>query len=103
MDRKETLLQNIAISHVKVQWKHFRPEEATWELEEDLQKYYPTLFQERDEHLGQCCTKGGKDVISPKNKLLLKSENTWEFISIFGKFEIGKLLPFIKILNLEFS
>ena len=36
LDRKETVLQNKAIAQVKVQWKHFSPEEATWELEEDF-------------------------------------------------------------------
>ena len=44
LDRKEIILWNKDIAQVKVQWKHFSPEEATWELEEDLQKSYPTLF-----------------------------------------------------------
>jgi hypothetical protein len=44
LDRKETVLRNIAITQVKVQWKHFSPEEVTWELEEDMLKYYPTLL-----------------------------------------------------------
>jgi hypothetical protein len=44
LDMKEIVLQNRAITQVKVQWKHFSPEEATWELEEDLWKSYPTLF-----------------------------------------------------------
>ena len=48
MDRKETVLWNRSIAWVKVKWKHFSPEEATWELEEYLQKYYPTLFRERN-------------------------------------------------------
>jgi hypothetical protein len=39
-----------AIVQVKVQSKHFSPEEATWELEEDLQKSYLALFQERNEN-----------------------------------------------------
>jgi hypothetical protein len=34
MDGKETILRNRAIGQVKVQWKHFSPKEATWELEE---------------------------------------------------------------------
>jgi len=50
LDMKEIVIQNRAITQVKVQWKHFSPEEATWELEEDLWKYYPTLFRERNEH-----------------------------------------------------
>ena len=47
LDRREKTLRN---REVKVQWKHFRPEEDTWELDGDLQKYHPTLFQGRDEH-----------------------------------------------------
>jgi len=54
LDRKKTVLWNRAIVEVKLQWKHFSPEEATRELEEDLRKYYTTLFRERN------------DVISPK-------------------------------------
>jgi hypothetical protein len=50
LDWREVTLRNIAIAHVKVQWKNFSPEEATWELEGDLQKSHPILFQERNEH-----------------------------------------------------
>ena len=32
LDKKVTMLRNRAIGQVKVQWEHFRPEEATWEL-----------------------------------------------------------------------
>ena len=32
LDRKVTMLQNRAIGHVKVQWEHYRPKEAMWEL-----------------------------------------------------------------------
>jgi hypothetical protein len=46
LDRKETILRNRAISQVKVQWKDFSPEEATWELEQDMWKYYLIMFQE---------------------------------------------------------
>ena len=45
LGRRETILQNRAIAHVKVQWKHFSPKEATWELEGDLQKTHPILFK----------------------------------------------------------
>jgi hypothetical protein len=30
IDRKETSLRNQTIAHVKVQWKHFGPDEVTW-------------------------------------------------------------------------
>jgi hypothetical protein len=46
LERKETILWNRSITQVKVQWKHFSPEEATWELEEEMLKSYPILFQE---------------------------------------------------------
>jgi hypothetical protein len=50
LDQREITLQNRVVAQVKVQWKHFSPEEATWELEEDLRKSHPVLFQERNEH-----------------------------------------------------
>ena len=46
LDRKETVLRNRAIAQVKVQWKHFSPEEAKWELEKDIQEKYPNMFRE---------------------------------------------------------
>ena len=44
LDKKETILWNQVITWVKVQWKHFTLEEATWELEDGLRKKYPGLF-----------------------------------------------------------
>ena len=44
LDMKETILWNRAITQVKVQWKNFIPKEATWELEEEMMKSYPTPF-----------------------------------------------------------
>ena len=32
LDRKVTMLPTRAIGQVKVQWEHYGPEEATWEL-----------------------------------------------------------------------
>jgi hypothetical protein len=46
LDRREITLWNRAIAQVKVQWKHFSSEEATWELEGDLWKSHPIQFQE---------------------------------------------------------
>jgi hypothetical protein len=42
--RKETPLGNQTIAHVKVQWKHFGPNEATWEMEDAMRQAYPFLF-----------------------------------------------------------
>jgi hypothetical protein len=44
IDRKETPLRNKTIAHVKVQWKHFGPNEATWEMEDAMKQTYPFLF-----------------------------------------------------------
>jgi hypothetical protein len=44
LDRRETLLWNRAIMQVKVQWKHFGADEATWELEDAMRMAYPFLF-----------------------------------------------------------
>ena len=38
------MLKNIAIEQVKVQWKHFRPEEATWKMVDQMRAMYPSLF-----------------------------------------------------------
>ena len=45
-DRKETVLRNRVIARVKVEWKHFSPEVATWELDDEMQIKYPSLFIE---------------------------------------------------------
>jgi hypothetical protein len=44
LHRKETPLRNQTIAHVKVQWKHFGPDEATWEMEDAMKHAYPILF-----------------------------------------------------------
>jgi hypothetical protein len=36
LDRKETPLWNRTIAKVKVQWKHFGPDEARWEMEDAM-------------------------------------------------------------------
>ena len=43
--REEIELWNRTVARVKVQWKHFSPEEATWEREEDMKEKYPSLFE----------------------------------------------------------
>ncbi|GAV58056.1 Chromo domain-containing protein [Cephalotus follicularis] len=44
LDRKMQILRNRTISMVKVQWLFHRPDEATWEREEDIRERYPHLF-----------------------------------------------------------
>ena len=40
------MLRRRAIAQVKVQWKHFGPEEATYEDENFVREAYPELFTE---------------------------------------------------------
>ena len=44
LDRKEAPLRNRTIAQVKVQWKHFGPNEATWEMEDAMKQAYLILF-----------------------------------------------------------
>ena len=45
LDRKKKQLRSKNISLVKVLWRNQHIEEATWELEEEMRKDYPHLFQ----------------------------------------------------------
>ena len=45
LDKKERMLRNQAIVQIKVQWKHFSPEEETWEMEDKMWEAYPSMFQ----------------------------------------------------------
>eukprot|EP00253_Pinus_taeda_P016974 PITA_16974 len=44
LDLREVQLRKRVITQVKVQWRHFGPEEATWEDQELMKKAYPNLF-----------------------------------------------------------
>ncbi|KAI3682967.1 hypothetical protein L1987_83381 [Smallanthus sonchifolius] len=44
LDRKEKRLRNKIIQLVKVQWKHRKGSEATWEMEKEMRESYPHLF-----------------------------------------------------------
>eukprot|EP00253_Pinus_taeda_P024434 PITA_24434 len=44
LQRKHLMLRNKAIEKVKVQWKHFGPKEATWEMVNQMRALYPSLF-----------------------------------------------------------
>ena len=43
--RKVTMLRNRTIGQVKVQWEHYSPEKATWELEDAMRLAHPFLFK----------------------------------------------------------
>ena len=44
LNRKVIMLCNQAIGQVKVQWEHYGPEEATWEMEYSMRLAHPFLF-----------------------------------------------------------
>ena len=45
LEREEIELRNGTVARVKVQWKHFTAEEATWEGEAEMMEKYPFLFE----------------------------------------------------------
>jgi hypothetical protein len=46
LDRKVQELRTKSIPLVKVLWRNNEIEEASWELEDDIHKRYPSLFVE---------------------------------------------------------
>eukprot|EP00253_Pinus_taeda_P021758 PITA_21758 len=44
LDWREVQLRKQVITQVKVQWRHFGPDEANWEDEELMRRTYPDLF-----------------------------------------------------------
>ena len=44
LDRYEKRLRKKVVPMVKVQWKHRKGSDATWEAEEEMKKNYPQLF-----------------------------------------------------------
>ena len=51
IETKEQELRNQTIHWVKVLWGNHRPEEATWELRDQVQKKYSYLLPEVSVHL----------------------------------------------------
>ena len=45
LEREEIELRNRTVVRVKVQWKHFTAEEATYEREAEIMEKYPFLFK----------------------------------------------------------
>ncbi|XP_070015226.1 uncharacterized protein [Nicotiana sylvestris] len=48
LDRQVRKLRTKDIASVKVLWSNHDSKEATWEVEEDMRKKYPYLFEEKD-------------------------------------------------------
>ena len=46
LDKREVELQKHTVVQLKVQWKHFEADEATWENEPTMRNAYPALFQD---------------------------------------------------------
>ncbi|XP_024984045.1 uncharacterized protein LOC112519963 [Cynara cardunculus var. scolymus] len=45
LERNTKVLRHKEVVMVKVQWKHHRGSNVTWEAEEDLKRRYPRLFK----------------------------------------------------------
>ena len=46
LDKREVHLRKHTIVQLKLQWKHFKADEATWENEATIRKDYPALFHD---------------------------------------------------------
>ena len=64
LDKKVTLLWNRAIIQVKMQWKHFGLDEATWELEDSMKEEYP-FFSYFEQTPRTMLLQGGGDCNTP--------------------------------------
>ena len=49
LDAQERKLRNSTMRFLKVQWSRHSVEKATWELEKELRKNFPSLFVSMDE------------------------------------------------------
>ena len=64
LDRQVRKLCSKEISSEKVLWSHHRKEKTTWELEDDMKRLYPQLFQKGmfnsflKKNRGRICLKG---------------------------------------------
>ena len=46
LDRQERRLRSKVIPQVRVQWKHRKGSESTWESENEMRTLYPHLFED---------------------------------------------------------
>ena len=70
IDTKEQELRNRTINWVKVLWENHEPEEATWEIRDQVQKKYPHLLPEVSVHLEDQMLQGVEDV-RPRPKFIM--------------------------------
>ena len=45
LEKQERRLRGRTITMVRLEWKHHRPEEATWERQDVMKANYPNLFK----------------------------------------------------------
>jgi len=62
LDQREVQQWKRVITQVKVKWRHFGPDKATWEDEEFMRKAHPELFL-ADGHRDDVQISGGGDVM----------------------------------------
>ena len=65
MAREMKQLRNKKVSLVKVLWKHYGREEATWEPEATMRAQYPQLFTLSNNFEDEIPLKGGR-VVTPQ-------------------------------------
>ena len=46
LDKREVKLRKCTVVQLKVKWKHFEVDEATWENKATIRKAYPALFHD---------------------------------------------------------
>ena len=46
LDTREVVLRKQKTFQIKVEWDHYAPDQATWEMEDAMRQAYPFLFQE---------------------------------------------------------
>ena len=69
------MLRNQAIGQVKVQWEHYKPEEATWELEDAMRLAHPFLFNSTENRGDTSVAFCSNFVKAPRTVLLKGEEN----------------------------
>ncbi|KAD6454079.1 hypothetical protein E3N88_08785 [Mikania micrantha] len=80
VDTKEKQLRNKVIRQVKVQWKHRKGSETTWETEDEMKRLYPHLLETTREmmNVGENRAQNGvTDCPNHETKKIFKVLNFW--------------------------